>query len=165
MRNRWSVKRITLILTIPVAVIILAVWAYNKFQAYQYEVKHGPSFSYTSYESLQPDTLKFFAHGCEGWAGSRESKLPEIRWINDKTVRIKKHMGLGCDYRIKNGNYKIHDKTLILEYGVPRVNLPPGAGYLACACSHEVSYEITNLKKADYDIQLVEVETPAAVRN
>jgi len=152
MTKKWAVKRI-LILIGFVSFIFLCLFMYRNFQKYQ--ARTGLP-DYFSQESLQPSALKFSARGCkmvEAAPTPEQEQLKRIQktWLNENTLLIKTHVSVQCPLKIQNGNYKVEGNTLILEYGIPS---EPGA---ACKCLHEVSYEITNLQKGDYEIKFLEI--------
>ena len=74
-------------------------------------------------------------------------------WKNESTLLVNAHVAVNCLLEIKSGDYKTEGKFLTLKYRT--YNPSPGLA-AACACLHEVSYEITSLKKDDYEIRLLE---------
>jgi len=98
---------------------------------------------------MQPSNLKFTYEKCDN-----SFKFPKYNqgilkkeWINDTTILIEGYITDDCmGYEIK-GDYKIDEDNLILYYKVKR-----GEVTTDCFCYRKLIYEISNMKKKEYNI-------------
>jgi hypothetical protein len=145
MRCKWSSKQILSWSVIPIAFVAGLFDVLSNFQVCQADSLHQ---EYLTQESLQPKTLKFSAHGCHPKSSVTQG---EETWKDQNTFLIKRYVLVNCGQKIESGNYKTDGNKLLLEFTV-------SGTYLLCKCPAELSYEITNLIRGDYDIELFQVD-------
>lgn len=109
----------------------------------------GPTI-YSEYISrAQNDDLDFSFGFCGDSTLSGKS-VNSSKWINENTLLIKGTATPNCSTSWMFGDYQITEDSLTLTYTpiIPSLSL--------CVCSYEVEYEISNLEKRDYSIELIE---------
>jgi len=106
----------------------------------------------------QPILAKFIIdENCtaDPWDES-ELGIKEVRWINDTkgrdTLFVSANVDINCAFDIGNGNVKLENDTLKLEYEV----IQYGNLVADCICAKEINYFISNLGR-EYEIELVPI--------
>ena len=77
--------------------------------------------------------------------------IKETRWLNDTVLLISANVSINCAFEIGNGDVKLEDGILKLEYEIVR----HGDLMTNCNCGRRIVYIISNLDRGDYEIELV----------
>jgi hypothetical protein len=85
--------------------------------------------------------------------------VQETNWVDDNTLQVKAYVSTNCANSIKQGSYELNNGDLILKYNVDIQLSLRGLARALCTCAHEVVYEIKNLERKEYKIEIKRTKT------
>lgn len=108
----------------------------------------GPAIVVHAITNPQKDELSFQFQVCKEGTTVDAPVSPIMTWEDARTLRVVATAEANCGASWLFGDYTVHGNTIRLEYQaiVPR--------YLMCNCDQRVSYQIRDIPKKDYRLEL-----------
>lgn len=78
-----------------------------------------------------------------------ELGVKNVTWKDNSTLQINTVIGIGCNLKIKEGDYVIENNNVTLLCDIYN---PTSQAFTECFCTFELTYVFYNITKQDYQI-------------